>query len=119
MVNTLADAAAWVEWQLLHFLGDAFAQRVAAHVESGHWSISIAFSGIGSPEHASEALVCVMRFDGFLSASATVQHVAAIEYNEESRFELQVSPWCLDEIFVDISEFMSPRIRNMILRAVQ
>ena len=112
-VLNIDDAFRWVEWQLTR-LGTLYdgdmAQDLTHKLLGSDATMSTAFCGIGTPKQAME---CVASFLGSTTHSASCLHatnVAAVEYNSESREELQASPWAAEHIYIDMLEFIHPSI---------
>ena len=117
VVQSLGDACRWAEHCLAvtrRLLGNDGLLNARAAINK--LTLSTAFSGVGAPEVALEALI--RAFDeicGGVRESDLEHCLWAFEKNEECRHELRMlrsRPRCL---FKDIEELISPSVRDLIM----
>ena len=120
IVRSVADASRWAEWQLgrldsVHGTPGSKCSAVLANVFSGNASMSTTFSGIDAPGQALHGVCCSLQNQFGYEESLHVPCLAACEWNEESRMELNLHPCKPECLFVDVCEFIDNRIRKRVL----
>ena len=88
---------------------------VLADVFNGQATMSTTFSGIDAPGQALHGLCCSLRKEFDFEEPLHVPCLAACEWNEESRKELNLHPCKPECMFIDICEFINVKIRKRVL----
>ena len=95
VVNNLADALAWLGYQINCLGGEPLLEALAAK-RYGGFTMSTAFSGIGAPKHLMEAIRAVLHqwqlSRGEDCGVWAVKNLATVDYNQHSRHELMCPP---------------------------